>query len=167
MLVGRSLLIGLSLLALAASTAKAAEPRPWLCRDKPVFSSDQPMSYEVDARKGRQWRVFLMQFSPGGTHDGFDIVKTIDPPRKGGTASGHLAPGRYFAVALYHNASGYWICPGYAHEQDTGLLGIISSLCFSDSDSGCPLKLTLKPEGRSNAPNLLPNGASSNAAPAQ
>ena len=32
---------------LARSPAISAEGRPWLCRDKPVFSSDKPMRYEA------------------------------------------------------------------------------------------------------------------------
>ncbi|HZC45043.1 MAG TPA: hypothetical protein VE243_01135, partial [Candidatus Acidoferrum sp.] len=56
--------------------ALAEEGRPWLCRDKPVFSYDRSMEYQVTARPGRQWRIFFMRYSPDAAHDGFDIVNT-------------------------------------------------------------------------------------------
>jgi hypothetical protein len=138
-----------------AGNAIAAEPRPWLCRDKPVFSSNEPMSYELSSSSRREWHVFLMTFSPTGGHDGFDVVKVLEASRSR-PARGHLAGGRYYAVALYHNASGYWICPGYAADRGTGQLGAISSLCFSDDDSGCPVKLTVKPDHTTVAPSPAP-----------
>lgn len=147
------LLCALLTLALGfASVARAAEPRPWLCRDKPVFSDEHPMTYQAEARKGHEWHIFLMQFTPGASQDGFEIVKTIELPRRGGEASGQIAAGRYFAVALYHNASGYWICPGYARDQSPRPLGVISSLCFSDEESGCKVKLTLSGESTTQTP---------------
>ena len=61
---------------LIASPAFAEQGRPWLCRDKPVFSYDRAMEYEATARPGRQWRIFFMQYSPDAAHDGFDIVNS-------------------------------------------------------------------------------------------
>jgi hypothetical protein len=124
-------------IALASSTAIAAEPRPWLCRDKPVFSSQQPMSYDFSTNP--RWHLFLMQFTPGGGHDGFDIAKEISSSSKGS-----LAAGRYFAVAL-HNSDGRWICPSEVREQPAGS-GTISNLCFADGDSGCAAKFTVRPD---------------------
>jgi hypothetical protein len=126
-------------IAMAASSAHATEPRPWLCRDKPVFSSQQAMSYQLSTRSQSQWQMFLMQFTPGAGHDGFDIAKTIS-----GTSSGHLAAGRYFAVAL-HSAGGRWICPSYVGEEHAPT-GTISNLCFADDDGGCTVKFVVTPD---------------------
>ena len=129
------ILLTLAFTAMSASLANAAEPRPWLCRDKPVFSSQQPISYDLTAPFG--WRLFLMQFTPGAGHDGFDIAKTVD-----GSSSGHLPSGRYFAVAL-HNAGGHWICPAYVREQHPGA-GVISSLCFAEHEDGCTARMNVR-----------------------
>src|SRR5208283_2620792 len=94
-----------ALLIATTSIAQAAEPRPWLCRDKPVFSSTQPMRYQVTMTSRSRWQLFFMQFSPGGGNDGFDIAQTSSR-----TATGQLAAGRYFAVAL-RSSGGNWICP--------------------------------------------------------
>lgn len=153
--IGRLAILLAASVAMLATSALAAEPRPWLCRDKPVFSSDQPMSYELTSSSRREWHLFLMTYSPASGHDGFNVVKVLDAPRAL-AATGHLAAGRYFAVALYHNASGYWICPGHAADQTAGQLGLVSALCFSDSESGCPVKLTVKPDHATAAPSSAP-----------
>lgn len=118
------------------SAAHAAEPRPWLCRDKPVFSSGHAMNYQLTTRAG--WELFLMQFSPGAGHDGFDIVKTV-----GSTSAGQLSAGQYFAVAL-HRSGGNWICPTEVNEQHGG--GAISSLCFASHEGACTAKLVVTPD---------------------
>ena len=125
-----------TILAISASVAQAAEPRPWLCRDKPVFSSGQAMNYRLTT-KSASWQTFLMQFSPGTGHDGFDITRTIS-----GTTSGQLASGQYFAVALHHSG-GSWICPADVDEDHAS--GVISNLCFSGADGGCSVKLVVTP----------------------
>jgi hypothetical protein len=121
-----------------ASVAHAAEPRPWLCRDKPVFSSGHAMSYRLTTNSHSRWALFLMQFTPGGGHDGFDIAKTMS-----GASSGQIAAGQYFAVAL-HRAGGNWICPTEVDEQPTPA-GTITNLCFSSSDDGCSVKFVVTP----------------------
>jgi hypothetical protein len=131
----------------AASTAIAAQPRPWLCRDKPVFSSQQPMSYELNANS--RWHLFLMRFTPGGGQDGFDIAKEISSSSKGS-----LAAGRYFAVAL-HNDGGRWICPADVSERLAGA-GIISNLCFAESDGVCAAKFTVRPGAAAATPPVSP-----------
>ena len=134
-----------SVLAIAmASAAHAAEPRPWLCRDKPVFSSQQPMSYQLSTNSRSQWQLFLMQFTPGGGHDGFDIAKTAS-----GTSIGRLPAGRYFAVAL-RNSRGNWICPAEVREQHA-TAGTISNLCFAAQDGGCNVTLLVSPDATTNA----------------
>src|SRR5271157_3192693 len=62
----RYILAAATIAILLARPAFAAEARPWLCRDKPVFSSDRAMEYQVTARPGRQWRIFFMQSRPAG-----------------------------------------------------------------------------------------------------
>ena len=140
----RKVLVAVTLALAIASAAYAAEPRPWLCRDKPVFSSQQPMRYQLNSRS--QWQMFLMQFTPGAGHDGFDIAKTIS-----GSSSGNLSAGRYFAVAL-HNVRGNWVCPAEVNEQHTPA-GTITNLCFSaEEGGGCSVKFTVTGGTASAAP---------------
>jgi hypothetical protein len=142
----RRIAVVASLVAIAlAPAANAAEPRPWLCRDKPVFSSQQPMTYRQTATSRSQWQLFLMQFSPGAGHDGFDITRTV-----GGTSSGRLPAGRYFAVAL-HNVRGNWVCPAGVSEQHASA-GMISSLCFGGQEDGCDVKFVVTSHTAASAP---------------
>ncbi len=122
------------MLAIAlASAANAAEPRPWLCRDKPVFSSSQPMHYQVTMTSRSRWQLFLLQFTPGGGQDGFDIAQTMSR-----SSSGQLVAGRYFAVAL-RNSGGNWICPPVVSEE-TPQHGTISDLCFATDEGACSVE---------------------------
>ncbi len=127
-----------SMLVIAsASAAQAGEPRPWLCRDKPVFSSSKPMHYQLSTTS--RWELFFMQFSPGGGNDGFDIARTAR-----GSTSGQLPAGQYFAVAL-REAGGSWVCPVDVEEQPRAA-GAISNLCFASEDGGCNAKLIVTAE---------------------
>ena len=81
--IARTLPIAAALAMLFATSAFAQEARPWLCRDKPVFSYDRSMEYKVSARPGRQWRMFFMQYSPDAAHDGFDIVNSREVASRG------------------------------------------------------------------------------------
>ena len=133
-----------TVLALLLSTqAFAQEARPWLCRDKPVFSYDRSMEYQVTARPGRQWRIFFMQYSPDAAHDGFDILNSLEV--RGEPVGGNLAAGRYFAVALYRQG-GHWICPDYTHDDRNPKLGEVSNLCYGDGGPPCLVKLQVKPD---------------------
>ena len=135
------------MLAIAtASSALAGEPRPWLCRDKPVFSSAQSMRYQITMTSRSRWQLFFMQFSPGGGNDGFDIAQTISHG-----ATGQLAAGRYFAVAL-RNSGGNWICPPVVNEEDPAH-GTISDLCFATNQEGCSVQLVVTPDA---APSTSP-----------
>jgi hypothetical protein len=126
-----------SLLAIAmVSPALAGEPRPWLCRDKPVFSSSQPMHYQITMTSRSRWQLFFMQFTPGGGNDGFDIAQTISHG-----ATGQLAAGRYFAVAL-RNSGGNWICPPVVTDEEPAH-GTISNLCFATNQEGCSVQLVV------------------------
>jgi hypothetical protein len=131
-----------ALALLTATPVLAQEARPWLCRDKPVFSYDRSMEYQVTARPGRQWRMFFMKYSPDAAHDGFDIV---DSREVRGDSSGNLAAGQYFAVALYRQG-GHWICPDYTHDDRNPKLGEVSNLCYGNGGPPCLVKLQVKPD---------------------
>ena len=129
--------IGLVVAILAlASVASAAEPRPWLCRDKPVFSSQQPMNYRLAVTSRSRWQLFLMQFSPGGGHDGFEIAQMLSR-----TSSGQLPAGRYFAVAL-RSSGGNWICPPMVTDEPAHS-GTISDLCFGTDEGSCSVQFVV------------------------
>ncbi len=131
------------LATLLASPAFADEARPWLCRDKPVFSYDRSMEYQVTASPGRQWRIFFMLYSPDAAHDGFEIVNSREVSSRGDPIGGNLAPGRYFAVALYREG-GHWICPDYTHDDRDPKLGEVSNLCYGEDGPPCLVKLRVK-----------------------
>ncbi len=135
-----------ALAIVATNSSLAAEARPWLCRDKPVFSSDRSMEYSVTAQPGRQWRIFFMQFSPDAAHDGFNVTSSRELPSRGDPLTGRLDPGRYFTVALYRSGSGAWICPGYAHDDRNPKLGELSKLCYGEDGPPCLVNLTVKPD---------------------
>ena len=134
----------LAMLAIA-SVAHAAEPRPWLCRDKPVFSSQQPMSYRLTTNSPSRWQLFLMQFTPDAGHDGFDITKTVS-----GTSTGSLPAGRYFAVAL-RAVGGNWVCPAEVSEPQRAA-GTISNLCFAAQEGGCSVTFVVTAIPAANSP---------------
>lgn len=127
---------------IVSAPAFAQEARPWLCRDKPVFSYDRSMEYQVTARPGRQWRMFFMKYSPDAAHDGFDIVNAREVR---GDTSGSLTAGQYFAVALYRQG-GHWICPDYTHDDRNPRLGEVSNLCYGDGGPPCLVRLQVKPD---------------------
>ncbi|HWJ40647.1 MAG TPA: hypothetical protein VNT29_05920 [Candidatus Limnocylindrales bacterium] len=134
-----------ALAILVASPSFAEEGRPWLCRDKPVFSFDRSMEYVATARPGRQWRIFFMQYSPDAAHDGFDVVNSREISGHGDPVAGNLAAGRYFAVALYREG-GHWVCPDYTHDDRDPKLGEVSNLCYGDGGPPCLVKLQVKPD---------------------
>lgn len=124
------------------SSAFAEQPRPWLCRDKPVFSSGRPMTYATSKHGGGRWIMTFMRFDQsGGGHDGFTVVSSHAVR---GDVSGSLEPGQWYAVALYRSR-GHWICPGNAREDDEPAPGVVSSLCFGEDPGSCPVKLTVRP----------------------
>ena len=132
-----------------APTAFAGEPRPWLCRDKPVFSNSHPMRYQASSKSG-SWQIFFMQlasFSGGesrGSHDGFTIVDSRLLSRTPQT--GTLPSGAYYAVALFQRG-GAWIC-SYGDEGSPSP-GVIKTLCYSPIDNpGCPASLSVKSSGQ-------------------
>src|SRR5258708_15708104 len=124
---------------LLASPAFADEPRPWLCRDKPVFSYDRSMEYQVTARPGRQWRIFFMLYSPDAAHDGFDIVNSREVSSRGDPVGGNLAAGRYFSVALYREG-GHWVCPHYTHDHREPKLRALSEICHGEGRPPRPVQ---------------------------
>jgi hypothetical protein len=126
----------------SSRAALAEEARPWLCRDKPVFSDDHPMEYQATALPGRQWRIFFMQYSPDAAHDGFDIVNSREVGSRGDPAAGSLPAGRYFAVALYRGVGSHWICPDFTHDDRK--LGEVSNLCYGEDGPPCLVNLKVK-----------------------
>jgi hypothetical protein len=133
---------GIAFTVAAAMPAHAAEARPWLCRSKPVFSSNSAMKYQIVNRGSVRWQLLLMQFEMGAAHDGYEVVASQELPANAGEASGTLAPGRYFAVAMYRSGGGRWICPGYAEDKDRPA-GAVSRICYDEDSPGCPVALTV------------------------
>lgn len=140
------IVVGLMGAAMAAPSASAMEPRPWLCRDKPVFSWNHPMTYELSARPGAEWQMFFMQYDPDAANDGFSIVRSIKLAPRSIAVKGKLEPGQYFAVALHRRPTGEWICPSYAHESPKITLGIVAKLCYGDRGPACDVNLIVKPD---------------------
>lgn len=132
-------ILSASLAILSSRVALAEEARPWLCRDKPVFSYDHAMEYQATAQPGRQWRIFFMQYSPDAAHDGFDIVNSREIGSRGEPATGSLAAGRYYAVALYRGSGSHWICPDYTHDDRK--VGEVSNLCYGEDGPPCLVNL--------------------------
>ena len=130
-----------ALILLVASSGDAAEPRPWLCRDKPVFSTSGPSRMDLSSHDGRRWQLFLMQFDPSGGHDGFTITNSYDLSESS-RQSENLSGGRFFAVALY-GSGGRWICPAPARNERAP--GTIASLCYSAGGVSCGVSLTVRP----------------------
>ncbi len=145
MKIVRSLAIVAMVCAVFSSSALAEEARPWLCRDKPVFSYDHAMNYQATARPGRQWRIFFMLYSPDAAHDGFDIVNSGEIGSRGDSAMGNLPAGRYFAVALYRSGGSHWICPDYTHDNRNSALGEVSNLCYGEDGPPCLVNLKVTP----------------------
>lgn len=138
--------LGLIAAILAAPAANATEPRPWLCRDKPVFSWNHAMTYELSARPGSEWQMFFMQYQPDAANDGFAILRSVRLAPRSIAVKGKLPAGQYFAVALHRRPTGEWICPSYAHESPKITLGIVAKLCYGDRGSACDVNLLVKPD---------------------
>ena len=136
------------LLAGISPAAMAAEARPWLCRDKPVFSSSHPMNYEVSNRGGGRWLMTFMRFDLTGGHDGFTVMATRDVA---GHVEGTLEPGQWYAVALYREG-GHWICPGNAQENDRPAAGVVSDLCYGEEPGSCPVRMSVRASTTSASP---------------
>ena len=144
-----ALACGFILAAGAALSADAAQARPWLCRDKPVFSSSSAMTYRVTNHGGSRWMMLLMQFEPNGAHDGFDIIATHDVAPGAARIGGSLGAGQYFAVAMRRGHGGLWICPEYVRDKDEPPSGAVSQICYGPDPSSCPVRLTVLPAAAS------------------
>jgi len=142
-----SLALATVMVAAAVSPSIAGEPRPWLCRDVPVFSSAKPITWRATARGGGQWLMTFMHYDPSGGHDGFTVVSTSNVR---GSAEGALKAGQWYAVALYR-AGDHWICPGNASDDDEPVGGALSSLCYGRGDDGCDVSLIVR-SAESSAP---------------
>lgn len=136
-----ALLAALLMVVVYPAAGRATEPRPWLCRDLPAFSSREPMVYRATARSPRRWRLSLLQFQQGAPHDNL-VVETSRPLDQRHAVSGRLAPGTYYAVAQYAGPQGHWICP--ARSEDESASGYLASFCFSDPAGGCAVRMRVK-----------------------
>ncbi len=125
---------------LCSRVARAAEPRPWLCRQIPVFSGPKAMTWRATKRGAGHWIMTFMHYDPAGGHDGFTVVATSEV--NGGEAAGTLDPGQYYAVAL-HRSGGHWICPANASESHDAAAGAISNLCYGEDEDSCDVKLVV------------------------
>ncbi len=134
------------LMLVAAAPARAVEPRPWLCRDKPVFSSDQPMTYDASLRGGGRWVMIFMRFDPSGGHDGFTVFDTRDVT---GRVTGSLERGQWYGVGMYREGS-HWICSAQAEESDQVVAGVVRDYCYGRTAGSCEVKLTVR-ENKSGA----------------
>jgi hypothetical protein len=141
------MMIGVWFAGARVAPLSAAEPRPWLCRDKPVFSSEKPMAYEAANRGSARWLLTFMHFDPAGGHDGFTVIATR---AVSGRIEGRLEAGQWYTVALYREGA-HWICPGSAGGSDQPARGVISNLCFGEDPGACPLELTVRPADSSAA----------------
>ncbi|MGA2410284.1 MAG: hypothetical protein ABSG46_07855 [Candidatus Binataceae bacterium] len=119
--------------------ARAAEPRPWLCRDKPVISNDKPMTWEAENHGGGSWVLTFLRFDPDSGHDGFTVVSTEDIA---GHAEGSLDTGQWYAVGLYR-VGGHWICAAPATESHQYVPGVVRDLCYGEDEGDCQVKLTV------------------------
>ena len=129
--------------ACGLSPAQGADPRPWLCRDKPVFSSREEVQYRVSSQGGTRWQMFFMQYDPNGPHDGYSIINSAQVPA-GGSRDGYLQAGHYFAVPLF-SRGGHWICPEYSHDESFGKSGVVAEICYAAEEPPCTVKLSVKP----------------------
>jgi hypothetical protein len=127
--------------------AFAMEARPWLCRAKPVFSSNKPMMYQAVNHSAERWLLTFMRFDPSGLgHDGFTVSSTKDVAS---STDGTLDAGQWYAVALYRSGS-HWICPGNARESDEPSPGVISNLCYGRDLGECTVKLMVRSQSNTN-----------------
>ena len=122
--------------------ARAAEPRPWLCRQIPVFSGGKAMTWRATKRGAGHWLMTFMHYDPAGGHDGFTVVATSAV--SGAAAAGTLDAGQYYAVALYRSG-GHWICPANASANHAAAAGAISKLCYGEDDDSCDVQLVVGP----------------------
>jgi len=128
------------MLAAAAPAARAVEPRPWLCRDKPVFSSNQPMTYDANLRGGGRWVMIFMRFDPSGGHDRFPV---FDPRDVSGRVTGSLESGQWYGVGMYREGS-HWICSAQADENDQTVAGVVRDYCYGRTAGSCDVELTVR-----------------------
>jgi hypothetical protein len=138
LIIGFAIALAFSLITLAPR-ADAAEPRPWLCRDKPTISDNQPMTYVAENRGGGEWVMTFMRFDPDSGHDGFTVVSSQDIT---GHVQGTLDAGQWYAVGLYREGS-HWICAAPATENSQYVPGVVRDLCYGEDPGSCQVKLTV------------------------
>lgn len=142
-------ILAAGMLTTTAVVALAAEPRPWLCRDKPVFSSSGPMTYDASMRGGGHWVMTFMRFDLSGGHDGFTV---FDSREVNGQVTGTLERGQWYAVGMYRDG-GRWVCAGPAQENPQFVAGIVRDLCYGTAGGGCDVKMIVRESGPGAAQN--------------
>lgn len=145
------------LVAAAAMSADARQAHPWVCIDKPVFSSRSPMRYEASNRGGGRWRLLLMQSNTSGRHEGFDVVASHNLPPGASHVEGELGAGQYYVVAMYPGADGLWICPRYVRDRNRPSDRTLSRICYGRNGSDCSVRF--KVVRAVPLPSLKPRGA--------
>jgi hypothetical protein len=128
---------------LVAKSGSANEPRPWLCRQIPVFSGPSAMSWRATQSGAGHWIMMFMHYDPAGGHDGFTVVGSREVNH--GETEGMLDAGQYYAVAL-HRAGSHWICPANASEASTSA-DAIRNLCYGEDEGSCDLRLVVRAAG--------------------
>jgi hypothetical protein len=135
-----TVMLAVGMLATATAIVSAGEPRPWLCRDKPVFSSSGPMTYDASMRGSGHWVITFMRFDPSGGHDGFTVFESRE---MSGQVTGTLERGQWYAVGMYRE-EGRWVCAGPAQENQQFVAGIVRDLCYGTADGGCDVKMIVR-----------------------
>lgn len=134
----------------SAPIAAQSEARPWLCRDKPAFSSSGPVSFKLACNGKRRWMVSFMLLEPGGSHDGFSVVATRELGPSTPALQGSLSDRRFFVVAQFLS-SGHWICARWARENRA--VGAVENLSYGDdAGSSCRLRVTRQAAARQGSP---------------
>jgi hypothetical protein len=146
-LAAKILAVTLPITMFIGQPAWSAQPRPWLCRQIPVFSASAPMTWRATRRGSGSWLMIFMRYDPLGGHDGFTIISTHSVK---GETEGSLDAGKWYAVAQY-SSGGHWICPGNASESHDSTAGTISSLCYGEDEDACDVKLVVKSAGAPSA----------------
>jgi hypothetical protein len=136
-LIAISTIVSVLSTAALVSQVNASEPRPWLCRDKPTISDNQPMTYVAENLSGGEWVMTFMRFDPDSGHDGFTVVSSQDVT---GRVQGTLDAGQWYAVGLYREGS-HWICAAPATENPQYVRGVVRDLCYGEDPGSCQIKL--------------------------
>lgn len=108
------------------------------------------MTYTATAKQGTTWRVYFMRYTSDVRHLGYTIIKQHLFSTKSGAVSGHLPPGQYSAVAVFHTPQNWWVCPT-VQEKDLPRPGVIAELCFGKHLKQCQADVKILPDAPESA----------------